>query len=914
MLVGREAEQRELDSLLDSAREDRSAVLVLRGEPGIGKTALLEYAEEQAHGMKVLRCVGIEAEHELPFAGMHQLVRPCLDRVDRLPGPQQAAMKTALGLAAGGVEDRFLVSLGLLSLLAETCEEEPVLCCVDDAHWLDSPTAEALTFAARRLEAEPIAIIMTVREGDLRTFEAPGVPELRLDGLADRHAETLLSARLDHQASADVLAGLLQAARGNPLALLELPAALSEEQLVGAEPILGPHPVRPAVEESFRARVADLPEGTRRVLLLAAADESGDLATIELAARRLGLDGTDLDVAERRGLVRLNGSITFRHPLVRSAIYRSASRTERKAAHETLSTVVDDPTRSAWHRALVADSADEGLAAELEAAGAGAAARGAQSSASAAFERAAELSEDASRRGHRLCLAAQASQDAGRPDAALALIERARAFVEDPLDVAMMNLIVATDCGRRGSPGEGRGHLRAAAAAFADVAPDMAAEMLVWVAFTALQAGRVERVIQEVRPALDAIGSPGELGRFAHHVLTAMSQTIDGSSEAARREFEAAAEIGESFQTGRAVVFNSFIYAFVGDWSRSREVTTRAIDQARTRGSVASLIGAFPLLTLAQLGEGRFSAAAAAVAEGLEQAERVGYENDANGLLALRARIFAQQGREAEARADAEAALRRSLAVGLNYATEQARLALAELELRLGNAREAIDHFEQLDQCPIPPVALMTTPDLIDACLRAGEPERAHAALERFEAWMPVTDSSLVTGMAMRSRAILAEDPDEADALFRAALEAHGRDAPPMEIARTQLAYGERLRRDRRRVDARIQLRTALDTFEGLGAAPWAERARGELNATGETARKRDASTLDDLTPQELRIAQLVAGGATNREVGAQLFVSPKTVEYHLRKVFMKVGVGSRVELARIPLGEPVAAADQGPN
>jgi DNA-binding CsgD family transcriptional regulator len=914
VLVGRQAEQRELDSLLNSAREERSAVLVLRGEPGIGKTALLEYAERQASDMRVLRCVGIEAEHELPFAGMHQLVRPCLDLLGRLPAPQAAAMQTALGLAVGGVEDRFLVSLGLLSLLAEACDDGPLLCCVDDAQWLDTPSAEALVFAARRLEAEPIAVIMAVREGDLSTFEAPGVPELRLEALADEAAHALLTERLDNGASPTVLASLLTAARGNPLALLELPAALTEDQLIGAEPILGPPPVRPVVEEAFRSRVAGLPEGTRRVLLLAAADEAGDLATVEQAARLLGLDGTALDTAAADGLVALNGAVTFRHPLVRSAIYRSASRSERKAAHEALSEVVADPTRRAWHRALVAEGTDEGLAAELEAAGVEAVARGAQSSASAAFERAAELSPDPARRGHRLCLAAQTAQDAGRPDAALALVERARAFVSDPIDVGLMNLVLAGDTGRRGSPAEGRGHLRAAAAAFADIAPEQATEMLIWVVFTSLQGGRVERVVQEVEPALDAIAASGPLGDFARALLAGATEILDGSPATAGERFREAIEIGKTFDGARSMVLNSFIYAFVGDWSRSRAVSARVIEQARVQGSAANLAGISPLLGLGQLGEGRLAAAAATAEEGIELSQRLGYENDVTGLVALRARVGARRGREADSRADAETAMRRGLATELTYATEQARLALAELELGLGDARAALEHFEQLERRPLPPVAQMATPDVVDAALRIGDRERAQAALDRFEAWSAISDVPAVAAMVARCRGALAEDPDEAEAHFRAALDAHARESPPYETARTQLAYGERLRRERRRVDARTQLRTALDTFEGLGALPWAERARGELQATGETSRKRDVSTLDELTPQELRIAQLVAAGATNREVGAQLYVSPKTVEYHLRKVFMKLGVGSRVELARVPLGEPVAAGDEGPN
>ena len=351
----------------------------------------------------------------------------------------------------------------------------------------------------------------------------------------------------------------------------------------------------------------------------------------------------------------------------------------------------------------------------------------------------------------------------------------------------------------------------------------------------------------------------------------------------------------------------SFGHAFAGDCARAREGTAEAITRARADGKLGGQVGTFPLLILAELGEGRLAAAASSTAEGIDLAEQLGFDNDVTGCLALRARVAARQGREAECRADAEAAMRRSLAIGLVWVSEQARLAFGELALTLGTAAEALEHFEQLDPAPMPPVAPLAEPDVIDAALRLGDTTRARAALDRFAAWVPVTRAPVVKGMLGRCRALLAEDAHEADRLFREALEHHGPGTPVWERARTQLAYGERLRRDRRKTEARAQLRNAVDAFEGLGAAPWAERARGELNATGETARRRDVSTLDQLTPQELRIARLVADGGTNREVAAQLFVSPKTVDYHLRKVFLKLGIASRVELARIPLGEPAA-------
>jgi DNA-binding CsgD family transcriptional regulator len=909
MLVGRESERSALDALLQSARGDRSAALVLRGEPGIGKTALLEYAADSARDMTVLRCVGIEAEYELPFAGMHQLVRPCLELVDRLPAPQAAALRGALGLSFDGVQDRFLVSAGLLSLLAEACDAGPVLCCVDDAQWLDPPSAEALVFAARRFQAEPIALLMAARVGDGRDFDAPGLAELEIGGLDAQQAHALLNARLNRAVAPDVVDRLLRTAHGNPLALLELPSALSEAQLDGVEPIVGPPPVRGAVEAAFGARVTHLPDAARRVLLLAAADEAGDVATVERAAERLGLALSDLDDAEREDLVRVDGAVTFRHPLVRSAVYRAATRSERREAHEALAASVSDPVSAVWHRAVVADRADEALAGELEAAGAHSAARGAQASAAAAFERAAELSEQPALRGRRLRGAAQASLDAGRLDAALALVERARPLVEDPGDAAHLDLIRATEAGRRGSPAEGSAMLRGAARAVAHAAPEVAIEMALWSLFTGLQGGWNERLFTEGQSILEQIDSDGPLGSFARPLVDGLSAYFAGDAATAGARLAASLEAGASLDGLRTVAMPVFVWAFTGDWPRAREHCTRVVARLRAEGNVSGLAGLLPLMAATELSERRIREAQASVAEGLELARTFAYENDETGLLGVQARIDALHGDADACRENAQEALRRSVANGIGWATTNARMALCELELGLGHPREAIAHFDRISVTPVPPIVATGAPDLIDAAVRAGEPERALAALERFAAWAPISRSPSVHGMVARCRAILAEG-DEADGLFQEALALHGGDVPPYERARTQLAYGERLRRDRRKLEARAQLRAALDVFEGLGTAPWAERARGELNATGETARKRDASTIDDLTPQELRIAQLVAAGASNRDAAAQLFVSPKTIEYHLRKVFLKLGLSSRIELARLQLAGP----DQGPN
>lgn len=478
MLLGRQAEQLVVDELLQSARAGRSAVLVLRGEPGIGKTALLGYAQCCAEGMTVLRSVGIEAEHELPFAGLHQLVRPCLGLLDRLPPPQEAALRSAFGLSFDPVENPFLVSLGLLSLLAEASEGAPLLCLIDDAHWLDRPSQMALAFAARRMNAESIAVLAAARVREAHSFEAGGLPELVLCGLDDATAGALLQSQIRHPAADEVVELLLRTANGNPLALLELPAGFTAHQLHGLEPIVGPPPARGAVEESFRGRVAALPQPVRTALLLAAAEQSGDLETLERALKRSGVSTSALAAAQDAGLVRVNGTLEFRHPLVRSAVYGSATQSERRAAHETLAAVLDDPVSSAWHMALVSDRANEAIATQLDAAGAQAVSRGAHATAAAAFERAGELSEDAPRKGRRLMWAAQTSVAAGRSAAALALAERAQPLIDDRVSASELDVVRAIVSLRQGMPAQTFSLARNAAAALAEDQPERALQMV----------------------------------------------------------------------------------------------------------------------------------------------------------------------------------------------------------------------------------------------------------------------------------------------------------------------------------------------------------------------------------------------------------------------------------------------------
>jgi DNA-binding CsgD family transcriptional regulator/tetratricopeptide (TPR) repeat protein len=608
------------------------------------------------------------------------------------------------------------------------------------------------------------------------------------------------------------------------------------------------------------------------------------------------------------GLIELGETVHFRHPLMRSAAYRSASPEDRARAHTALAVAIDDASRSVWHRAAAADGADETLAAELEVSADQAFQKGAQVTAAAAFERAAELSLDDEKRAFRLRRAAETSMDAGRADVGLALAERAWHLSEAPDHRAALEMVRALEAGRRGSPLDGYRHTRAAGDLVAHLSPDQARAIYLWAFFGSFQGGWAQRTLDDAEASLKALEHAGGNPEFTRHglaFLEGVRALLAGDSDMARERFDEAEQLGEALRNAplaTALAFHALVRA---DFARMCEIVEEVIALQRAQGAVIGLAGSMGLLAGAQVFDRRLRSAVSSIDEGIQLARQLGYENDETGLLALRARVAALQGREESCREDAEAALRQSLANGIGWATLNAHLALADLELGLGNAREALDHYSQLDPSLIPPIAMVACPDIIDAALRASDRERALGALEALEGWAPVSPARLVHATLARARAQLSEDDEEAERLFVEALKLHEGDVAAFERARTHLAYGEWLRRRRRRIDSRSHLSTALSTFEGMGAGSWAERARGELAATGQTARKRDVSTLDDLTPQELRIAQLVAAGATNRDAAAQLFVSPKTVEYHLRKVFMKLGVSSRVELAGTDFGAP---------
>jgi DNA-binding CsgD family transcriptional regulator len=892
MLIGRDPEQRLIESLLEDARKGTSAALLIRGEAGIGKTALLDHAADDS-GFQILRCSGTEHEHDLPFAGLEQLLRPLRALLERLPGPQGTALESALGLGGEPLEDRLLLGLATLNLLAEATGEGPVLCLVDDLQFLDVPSAQTLLFAARRLGAEGVVMLFGVRDDAGGWFEAPGLAQLTLAPLSEADARKLMDSTRQASIGQAARRQLLQQARGNPLALLELPV----DDLAGAE--------APGLEGAFRARVAGLPSAAHALLLLAAASESEETRTWSELAHLGDLPATAQHAGVEAGLIGNVDTVVFRHPLARSAVYNASTQGEKAAAHRLLASAASDPLARALHLAAAASQPDEALAGDLEEAASTATRRGAFASAAGTLERAAELSTGEAARVRRLIASAQANLDAGDSHAASRLAGQALAGAHTASERAALASVKGALELQLGTPATAYEMLLAGAHAVAEEDPARALELQAQAMTPAFVAGWPERAFAEAHAFLadlPATGRPHEA--FLRLFLNSTVSTEDGARDAAH------ARLGETLRSGaatedlRLMIWAAIASAYMGDLHSASALATRAVSLARAAGS-------FSTLPIALLGCARFDVNARAfdgaeesAREGIDLTRQLGQENLETCLSAILVRCLAARGQIQECRELGEVTLNRALAHGLTVAADDVRLGIAELELSLGHgaaAREMIDAVEH------PLFRLAATPLLVEATLLSGERELAPETLDALAKLAEQAQDPNRLAVLTRTRALLAASREAAEPLFLDALSHQREHAQPFERARTKLAYGEVLRRAQRRTEARVQLRAALATFEGLNTPLWAERARAELEATGITARKRDPSTLDTLTPQELRIAKLVAGGATNRDVANQLFLSPKTVEYHLRKVFLKLGVSSRVELARQPLGSVTA-------
>ena len=892
MLLGRDAERARLAELLAEAHAGASAALVIRGEPGIGKSALLDDAVAAAGGMTVLRARGVESESELSFAGLADLLGPVTSELGSLPPPQRAALAGALALGPPVPGDRFTLYAATLSLLAAVAERAPVLVAVDDAPWLDAPSREALVFVARRLQEEGVVLLLAARTGE----PIGDLPELVLGGLDAAASEALLGGNVAPQ----VAARLFDATGGNPLALLELSGLLSDAQRTGAEPIEEPVPVGAGIERAFSHRLGALPEPTRRTLAVAAASESG--AVDELAAA--GLDLSALEPAEAAGLITVaEGRVTFRHSLLRSVAYRAVSAPEQRAAHRALAGALDGERR-AWHLAAAAVAPDEEVASRLAEAAGAARARGGPAAAMRAAERAARLTPDPAARAGRLLEAAGDSARVGHPDRAQELLAEALELAADPrlrADVQHLHALIEARSGAAAAAAE---LLGAEAERIEPVDPVRAAMMTMAAVQPLFEAGDTGTGLEVARRG-QALCERAGLPPMPAGLPLAMALLLCNERPTARPMLDGAVawldEADDPWALGPVLVFGiGQAFMWMEDHERARRLIEGAIAQCRAWSAPGLM--PYGLLCLAELEfrVGRWAESYAAGAEAVRLADETGQINDIGYSLAVLARVEAGLGREHECRSHLAGALEIVDLLGAEIVRGYVGASEGLLELGLGRSEQAVTALEAvatfLAERPAgDPAVLPWPPDLIEAYVRLGRRDDAEAVLTTFEDAARHAGSPWATAAAARCRGLLAAE-DAFEAPLRAALDHR---EMPFETARTQLVLGERLRRAGRRVEARAELREALAAFERLGAQPWAERARSELRASGERVRRGSPTAAEQLTPQELQVALEVARGSTNREAAAALFLSPKTIEFHLRNIYRKLGIRSRTELVR---------------
>jgi DNA-binding CsgD family transcriptional regulator len=898
-LVGRQREREVLGRLLNAARAGDGGVLVVYGEPGVGKTALLEWTVEEGRQLRVLPTVGVEGEMELPFAALQQLCSPIFDRAKRLPDAQRDALSVAFWLSAGPAPNAFLVGLAALGLLSEASKEQPLLCVVDDAQWLDRASARVLAFVARRLLAEKIALVFAAREpGDALA----GLPELRVEPLGHRDARTLLESVLPAPLDERVLDRIVLETRGNPLALLELPRGLTATQLAGGFGLPAAVPLSASIEESFTRRLAKLPGDARRLLLIAAADPMGDPALVWRAARQLGIPESVVEAVEGEDLLELGGRVVFRHPLVRSAVYRAAGLNERREVHRALAEVTDpqvDPDHRAWHRAQAALMPDEDVAAELERSAGRAQARGGLAAVAAFFERAAALTPEPAHRAQRLLAAAGANRDAGALEAALGLLAGVDAGLLDELGRAHVDVLggqIALEQRRGGDAGR---LFLSAARRLEPLDPELARETYLEALAGAMSSdvevvGGATAVAQAARAAPVGTAPP----RTVDVLLDAFAiRLTDGYAAAAptlARALELLLADVSNEDVGRPLSASSLrdsniVALEMWDAEASYLLAARQVQVARDAGALVHLQFALSFLARSHMLAGDLTAATLMIDEARLIAGATGNPALVNAPMIL----AAWRGHEAQA-SDLIEATSEEAAARRWTSNNYARSVLYNGLGRHDAARDAA--WEAMQPDPIGYGAYLV-PELAEAASRTGDRALLESALEWLSARTGVISSEWATGIEARVRALLSEG-EVAESLYRESVAHLSGPRVRLELARTHLLYGEWLRRERRRLDARNHLRTALEAFTSMGTEAFARRAERELLATGERARKRTVDTLDQLTPQETQIARLAAKGNTNREIAAQLFISPSTVEYHLRKVFRKLDVKSRTQLA----------------
>ncbi len=898
-LLGRRSEREALDRLLSDALAGQSRVTVLRGEAGVGKSALLSYLSEQVAGWHVMTAAGVESEMELAYSGLHQLCRPILDHLDRLPVPQRQALATVFGQSAGSPPDRFLVGLAALTLFADAAEQQPLLCIVDDAQWLDHASAQILAFVGRRLLAERIALVCAARTGTGDEVLA-GLPELPVHGLGDSDARALLLDNVYGPLDAAVCDQIVSESHGNPLALLELPRSWNVADLAGGFGLPSSQPVVGKIEQSYAGRLHLLPSQTRLLVLAAAAEPLGDPVLLHRAAGTLGVHMAAADPAVDAGLLRIAGRVEFAHPLVRSAVYRSAAVEDRHRVHDALAEATDpetDPDRRAWHRARATPEPGEEVAAELERSAGRAQARGGVAAAAAFLQRAVALTGDPRRRAERALAAAEASFQAGAFDAALGLVATEEAGALDEFQRARVDLLRGDVAFASGAVSDAPPLLLKAAKRLEPVNVELARQTYLTAWSAASVAGELggSGVLPEICRAVQALrprpGGPRPLDLLLNGLALLTTDGHAAATPTLQRAATALLDIPLEDVLRWGWVAPAASNA-VWDNDGARAISARQVQLVRDAGALAGLPLHLSALGIANAWIGDFAGAASNIAEADSVAAATGSQFFPWALLRLRA----LQGRETEASAAIASAIEQAAggslgaAIWAHWAAAVLYNGLARYEEAMASARQSTSNTFELW------VSVWALPELVEAAARTGDTDLACDALDRLaDTTQPCgTDDAL--GIEARSRALLSEGAT-AEGRYRESIDRLSRTQLRPELARAHLLYGEWLRREGRRGDAREQLRTAYDMFVVIGMEAFAERARGELAATGDNVRRPTADTREQLSPQEHQIARLARDGLSNPEIGAQLFLSARTVEWHLSKVFAKLRIRSRREL-----------------
>jgi DNA-binding CsgD family transcriptional regulator len=906
-MIGRDAELAAIRSLLDSARRGQGSALILYGEPGIGKSALLDTAAESAADMTVLRCAAVESETELAFAGLHQLVWPLLGRLDHLPAEHAAAMRGAIGLGPPS-GDRMLISIALLTLLADVAEEKPVLVLVDEPAWLDTPSAEALGFAARRLQTEPIAMLFAARTGSLHGFSAPGLPELTVTGLSDGAAGELLAA-LEPGLAPAARQRLLAESQGNPLALTELSGQLTPEQRRGRDDLPRQIPLSSRLQGAYLERFRRLTSETQTLLLIVAADPVGDTSVVLAAARALDIGPEAVGPGEEMNLIVADDRrIRFRHPLIRSGIYGGATFSDRLVAHRALAQVIVEEDQRAWHLAAATIGCDEEVAALLERSAERAEARSGPAVAAAALERAADLSPSDADRSRRLAGAARTALDAGQLGRVHALLDQAEFLERGPQVQADMAFTRGVAQLRTTTVEMAGATLMRGAGEVGAARPEQAAVMLAAAARMARYGDDEER-LEEVWRSIVALPLPDDapMKRLAmSHAGPTMTRLVDVPGGV----FQASLEVSEQLPPSAWIWPPVGVANFAGELDVAERHYRRLAESLRSAGAIGQLSLAWADLAVTELNLGRWDEAVMHASEAVRLRE-VGEVTSIGWAMVVLSRIAGAQGRADECRELAAEGLRLGASHGARNLVAAFGWCLAGLEISLGRYEEAFGHLEGVAQADRWPDGRLWAPnaaaDLVDVCVRTGRVEIAVRVVEAMERWAGGQAPPWAHVAAHRGRAALSVG-DQAASQFEAAVSVPGGDSHVFELAQTRLRYGEWLRRQRHRTEARRQLRIALEMFTDLRAQPWAERAQAELRASGVSVAGRRGGPIDQLTPQELQIARLGAQGRSNRDIGAQLFLSPRTVGFHLSNVFGKLGIAARGELRGMELEEALLA------